>query len=522
MRSITATDFYNYTKCKYRVYRDKNTSHSLHEDVGYFMELIWQNGVAHEEDAVTYFKDNTDEKTFVDMSLHDDNDVASVARQTSLHMKNGIDYIYQGVLADLGSQTLFDSSIDHIGRPDILMKVPISSKLGSHSYVPVDIKAGAGMDETPWGTRFNPSYKMQLTFYAFLLEKQLGHPIINGYIFDAKKELVKYPLDTSAKDFSDAFTEIENMYRGSTSGREEVISSVCGLCPWKSVCRKDAETKGNLSLLFYLGEKVKDGFAYIGINDMSALAGSDEQELLVNVRTAKQQGYFYKSLSDDLIKRLRVRAKLYLEAQENEGTAFCIMYGEPLFPLTDKEIHYDIEDDPMGGVVYMHGFWIIEKGKEPHYESITMTKGKTEEGVSKELWAFFKRHAGTPIYHYSGHEKHVCQSLMKEYSLDRAVYEKVFGPEGSAIDLYDWVVENTDWPLSSYGLKPIAKYTGFEWSAEDAGGANSIAWYYDYLAGDDMKMQKILTYNEEDCKATAHIKNWFIEWFRINGTVEKK
>jgi uncharacterized protein len=83
------------------------------------------------------------------------------------------------------------------------------------------------------------------------------------------------------------------------------------------------------------------------------------------------------------------------------------------------------------------------------------------------------------------------------------------------------VFENTDWPLSSYGLKPIAKLTGFSWSAEDAGGANSIAWYYNYLAGDDAQMQKILTYNEEDCKATAHIKEWFVEWFRKHGAVEK-
>ena len=110
---------------------------------------------------------------------------------------------------------------------------------------------------------------------------------------------------------------------------------------------------------------------------------------------------------------------------------------------------------------------------------------------------------------------------MKKYRLDKGVYDSIFGEFGKAIDLYDWVFLNTDWPLTSYGLKPIAKYTGFKWTAEDAGGANSISWYYDYLAGDDLQMKKILIYNEDDCKATAHIKNWFVAWNKKNGTVEK-
>ncbi|MCK5592136.1 MAG: ribonuclease H-like domain-containing protein, partial [Candidatus Pacebacteria bacterium] len=85
------------------------------------------------------------------------------------------------------------------------------------------------------------------------------------------------------------------------------------------------------------------------------------------------------------------------------------------------------------------------------------------------------------------------------------------GPGGTAIDLYDWVVANTDWPLTSYGLKPICKYTGFQWSAEDAGGANSISWFSDYTDGKDEMMEKILTYNKEDCMATAHLKTWLEE-----------
>ena len=100
---------------------------------------------------------------------------------------------------------------------------------------------------------------------------------------------------------------------------------------------------------------------------------------------------------------------------------------------------------------------------------------------------------------------------MEKYELDGNIYDLVFGSGGSAIDMYQWIVENTDWPLTSYGLKPICKYTSFKWSADDAGGANSIAWYYEYLDGDNTMMEKILTYNKEDCMATAHLKQWLEE-----------
>jgi len=212
-----------------------------------------------------------------------------------------------------------------------------------------------------------------------------------------------------------------------------------------------------------------------------------------------------------LIKENGEKLKISVITGRNNHKCKFLEDNRDAIPKVKKEIHYDIEDDPMNEFVYMHGFWIIEEGKNPHYQAIVATRDKTEEEVTKELWAFFAANEGVPIYHYSGHEKTTCRKLMEKYKLDTAVYDAIFGPGGTAIDLYDWIVANTDWPLTSYGLKAICKYTGFKWSAEDAGGANSISWFFDYMNGDDEMMEKILTYNEEDCKATAHMKEWLIE-----------
>lgn len=491
---------------------DMNTDQSKQDAVNYFLELLWNNGQAYEAEAISYFKSQKD-RTFVEVTsdAHDEDSLRKAARETLMHMKNGVHFIYQGVLLREGANTLFAREPLMVGRPDVLMRVNGSSALGDYTYVPTDIKSGKGKDETDWGERLNPSYLMQMNFYAMLLDDILKQPVKEGYIFNVHKQFVKYPLSSSDAKFNEALSEVKNMATGSSEGREPVISSVCGMCHWKSACQALAEKTNDLTLLFYLGEKVKYGLYEVGIKNIVDLADADITKLLPKVLRAKRAGFFYPSMTEDLIKSLITRAQLYLQEKAEDGREVYVIRKTPDFPAAAKEIHYDIEDDPMGEVVYMHGFWIIEKERKPYYHAIVATKDKTEEEISKELWAFFAANEGVPIYHYSGHEKTTCKKLMDKYNLNADIFDRVFGKGGMAIDLYDWVVANTDWPLTSYGLKAICKYTGFKWSADDAGGANSIAWYYDYLDGDDEMMEKILTYNREDCMATAHLKGWLEE-----------
>ncbi|MBU0722775.1 TM0106 family RecB-like putative nuclease [Patescibacteria group bacterium] len=512
MKHITATDFYNYTKCKYRVYMDKNTDPQTGDQLSHFLQLLWQNGVIHEEKAIKYFKEQKD-KTFAEVlteDVMDEEALKQAAEQTYLHMKKGVNFIYQGALLRPGQDSLFEQTPTFVGRPDILMRVKGESVFGDFAYVPVDIKTGSGLEENDWGAdRPNQAYMAQMNFYAFLLEDVIQRPVREGYIFNARKQFIKYKLSPHGDALQNVLTKIKKMTSGFSEKCEPVISSGCGLCPWQSSCRTWAEKKNDLTLLFYLGEKMKYGFYEIGIYSIEELATVDLAKLLPQIESAKRKKFFYSSVGDNLIKSLITRAQLYLQEKNGDSANAYIIRKKPNFPKTKKEIHYDIEDDPLGEFVYMHGFWIIEKNKDSYYHAITATREKTEKKIAEKLWDFFAENKGVPIYHYAPHEKNICKKLMEKYNLKKDIYDSVFGPDGSAIDLYQWIVENTDWPLTSYSLKAIAKYTGFNWSADDAGGANSIAWYYDYLDGNDAMIDKILIYNKEDCMATAHLKKWF-------------
>ena len=63
------------------------------------------------------------------------------------------------------------------------------------------------------------------------------------------------------------------------------------------------------------------------------------------------------------------------------------------------------------------------------------------------------------------------------------------------------------------GLKLIAGHAGFRWRDDDPGGLNSQTWFADAVHAPDAGMreaarQRVLDYNEDDVRATAHLRAW--------------
>lgn len=484
MKKISATDFYSFKKCKYLPYIDKHGDPSEKNKVSRFVQMLWDKGIQHEDGVVKQYVEKNKGKSFIDIKSK----IADTRSflKTLQCMKDGVDFIYQGVLIDE----------NYTGRPDLLQKVKGKSNLGDWIYLPLDIKSGSGYEgDTFTGDNMKESYMLQLAFYDFLLNRIQGASLGKGIIINIEGEELSYDLDIKNEKFLEVFDDISKMANGEEI-YEPTIGGKCGLCVWQNRCLNWAKRKKDLSLLYSVGD-AKYKFYELNIKKIGDVLKKSLEEWIEELPNLKEQGYLDR-IGIPTFRSFYERNKVFMKRKEE-------IYPGITFPSEDKEIHFDIEDDPTQDFVYLFGFWIREKGKKDHYHYILAKNLDEEEKIVHELWQFLKDNEGVPIYHYSSHEISTLRRLQKKYKMNEKVLANF---EESAFDLFKTISKKTNWPLSSYGLKAICKYLGFKWSSTDAGGANSIEWFSQYLDGNEKILDKILKYNEEDCKATAYLKDY--------------
>jgi len=64
-------------------------------------------------------------------------------------------------------------------------------------------------------------------------------------------------------------------------------------------------------------------------------------------------------------------------------------------------------------------------------------------------------------------------------------------------------------PAPSLSLKAAAPAFGFSWRQTDCGAMDSMVYFTKWLAGGgDNFINKVLMYNEDDCKAMLFIENY--------------
>lgn len=166
-------------------------------------------------------------------------------------------------------------------------------------------------------------------------------------------------------------------------------------------------------------------------------------------------------------------------------------------------------DPSRDGLVYLHG--IVERIRKDYVDTETFVPflADGEAGERAAFAAAFRYLTADPaamIYYYSNFERSAYRDLQRRHP-DVCSPEEVeaFFDPARAIDLlFDVVMPHTEWPTNDLSIKTLARRLGFSWRDTDAGGANSIAWYDEYVrSGDGAVLRRILEYNHDDCRATA-------------------
>lgn len=295
--------------------------------------------------------------------------------------------------------------------------------------------------------------------------------------------------------------------------QQPVVSYECGRCSWWSVCREQLDDD-DLSLRISKSPLDHHEIAALraaGVTTVHELARSDLDALL--------PGYLpqvpHRPGAEDRLRLAQRRSRLLAEGVQLERTT-----GGPIaVPSAPLEVDIDVEtsrDDR----VYLWGFWISDgdgNGRYQEFSSFTELDDAGERALARRAMVWLRdlvADAEALVFHYSDYEVVRLQRLAAPD--DELMRWAVGFAAEHFVDLFQAVRQHF-FGAGGLGLKVVATAgAGFHWRDDDPGGLNSMRWFDEAVhAGTeqerDQARTRVLEYNEDDVKATWHLRRWLRE-----------
>ena len=482
--SVTAAMLYDLTSCPHRVMMDIVGDPALRDHPNAFVELLWERGSLYEAEVIAALQ-----IPFIDLSSSSGSEKQ---RLTLEAMKRDEPLIYSGRIA-VG---------DLLGEPDLLRKE------GS-GYVAGDIKSGSGEEGPDDDSKPKAHYAVQLALYTDILGRLGMSAGRRAFVWDIHGDEVLYDFDapqgkrdpkTLWQDYEVALQEARAIIGGKPT--LPAASATCKLCHWYTACVRTLKDTDDLTMIPELGRSKRD-IMIRSVRTVTDLARADPAVFIDGKKTA------FSGIGPDTLRKFHDRAKLL-----STNGAKPYLRAPLHLPLHERELFFDIEVDPMRDICYLHGF-VERTGRDNTTEvfvSAFADKPSTEaeRKAFADAWTYIQQRRPCAIYYYSKYERTIYRKLAQKYPdvCTAAEVEDLFDP-AHAIDLYNDVVKKaTEWPTWDFSIKSLAKYLGFSWRDTHPSGAASIEWFHRWVkTGDPAIRQRVLDYNEDDCRATRVLRD---------------
>lgn len=484
--SITASMLYDLVACPHRVTMDLFADPARRDKPNPFVQLLWEKGSLYEKEVIGGLK-----IPFTDLSTY----VGDDKEQKTLEaMKRGDNLIYAGrIQAD-----------DLLGDPDLLRKE-------GDGYIAGDIKSGVGEEGSEDQTKPKKHYAVQLGIYTDILERKGLSAAKRAFIWDIHGQEVVYDFTelqgkrdprTLWQDYQECLARAQAIAT-KTDDTLAAYSAVCKLCHWYTACLARLTDTNDLTLIPELGRSKREVMMehVVTIRD---LAEADPTTFVMGKKT------IFPGIGPPTLAKLYARAKLL-----SAGDRARPYLREPVaLPASDLELYFDIEVDPMRDICYLHGFVVRRNGDNNTERFVPFFANEpTPEAEKKafaDAWHYMQDNQPCVIYYYSKYERTIYRKLREKYPdiCTEDDLDALFDP-GRAIDLYfDVVLKATEWPTRDFSIKTLANYLGFNWRDTHPSGAASIEWFHRWVETGDKKIrQRILDYNEDDCRATRVLRD---------------
>ena len=477
---------YDLVSCPHRVTMDLFADPAQRDALNPFIQLLWEKGSLFEKQVIQGLG-----VPFTDLSpvAGDEKE-----RLTLEAMRRGDSLIYSGRMQTAGL----------LGDPDLLRKE-------GDGYVAGDIKSGSGEEGPEDHSRPKKHYAVQLALYTDILERKGLSAGRRAFVWDVNGREVIYDFDelqgkrnprTLWQDYQACLTEAKSIVKhaGMTLA---AYSGVCKLCHWYTACTSCLVDADDLSLIPQLGRSSRDNLMS-RLPTVRSLAKSDPADFVVGKKTT------FPGIGPATLEKFHARAQLIASGDRAKP-----YLREPVtLPAADMELFFDIEVDPMRDVCYLHGF--IERR---HHDNETERfvaffadepTAETERQAFAAAWCYLWERPSGVLYYYSKYERTMYRKLRAKYPdvCSEEELEALFDPQRSVDLYYDVVLKATEWPTRDFSIKTLASYLGFAWRDPHPSGAASIEWFHRWVeTGDAAIRQRILDYNEDDCRATRVLRD---------------
>lgn len=482
---VTAAMLYDLVGCPHRVTMDLYADPAERDEPNAFIELLWERGSLYEKEVIGDLK-----ATFVDLSRFAGEEKEL---RTSEAMQRGDPLIYGGRIQAEGL----------LGDPDLLRK-------HASGYVAGDIKSGSGEEGPEDNSKPKLHYAVQLGLYTDILERKGLLAGRRAFIWDIHGREAVYDFQapygkrsprTLWQDYEDALHEAQAIISRSLTTLP-AFGAVCKLCHWYTACVRNLKEANDLTMIPELGRSKRD-VMYGSIRTVAQLASTDPKSFISGSKSV------FPGIGPDTLRKFNGRAKLLSHKEARAYTRAAIV-----FPDHERDLFFDIEVDPIRDICYLHGF--VERLRRDNaterYVSMFADAAtpEAEKRAFADAWRYIQERQPCTIYYYSKYERTIYRALQEKYPNVCSAHdiEQLFDP-GNAIDLYNDVVrKTTEWPTWDFSIKTLAKYLGFSWRDTHPSGAASIEWFHRWIESADPAIrQRILDYNEDDCRATRVLRD---------------
>jgi len=463
--------------CERKAALDIHGDPVLRDPVSAFTRMLWREGLAHETKVLSGFGEG----------------LADLRGLTRSERESGTLSTIEARLPVILGAVIRHNNM--IGMPDVLRWTPLG-------YVASDVKSGAALEGAE--RNYKQGYLVQVAHYAHILGASCLERTDGAGIVDRTGSETLHDLSLpsgreriSGTDLRLRLLDRARQVRANADVTRGALSAICSMCEWKTFCRKELTAADDLKRIAGLGRAVRASIEKLG-DSVGALAN------------------LYTTLLDPLPGVGADRLQPFVERARfiADPCAGPVVRAPLALTRPAHAIDFDVEADPIRGLVYLHGFWHVIEGKEcfVHFFAETADEAR-ERRAFPEAIDHFRQYRDAHWFHYSAYERTAYRGLQRRHPevCGEDEIDIVFAPE-RCTDIYAIIAKRTDWPLSSYGIKSIAKACGFGWEDVVPGGANSIEWYDQFVeTGDNEVRNRIVAYNRDDVIASHIVRDALAE-----------